>query len=92
MMATPRVLTKVAIGTDFFGFSTASMLTAADSSPKKDHKVRAMELPTASLSPRLLGFHEASQVAGLNQCQPMMEMPRTGMMAPQMVMALSLPE
>src|SRR4249920_3260718 len=74
-----------ASGTSRLGFSTAAEFWAADSIPKKAHKVSEMldPMPCARLIP--LGFQAAAKISGLNQNQPMSESTPTGMMTPQTV-------
>ena len=90
MTATKAVLRKVALGTEVRGFSTASAFTDADSKPRKDHKVKAMELPTASLQLMGLGHQASIHVVGLNQYQPMTQIVRIGRMEHQIVKVVSL--
>ena len=72
-------------GTFFFGFSTAAEFCAADSMPRKAHRVSEMlePMPFARLSP--WGFQAAAKVALLNQNQPNSESRPTGMSTPQTV-------
>ena len=49
IIAAPIVPPITAIGTFFLGFSTASLLAAADSRPKKAHSVIEIELPIPSI-------------------------------------------
>ena len=74
-----------ASGTSRFGFSTAAEFCAADSMPRKAHRVSEMlePMPCPRLSP--LGFHAAAKVLGLNQNQPKIESSPTGMMTPHTV-------
>ena len=85
MTAAPSVPNMQASGTSRFGFSTAAEFCAADSMPRKAHKVSAMlePMPCKRLSP--FGFQAAANIAGLNQNQPMSESSPTGMMTPQTV-------
>src|SRR6478752_7684748 len=85
MTAAPSVPNKHANGTSRFGFSTAAEFCAADSMPRKAHKVSAMlePIPSNKLSP--CGFQAAANVAGLNQNQPMRERSPTGIRTPQTV-------
>src|SRR5258705_9628781 len=86
MTPAPNVPNRHASGTSRFGFSTASEFCAADSIPRKAHRVREMldPIPAPRLSP--WGFHAAENVAPLNQNQPMIESRPTGRMTPQTVM------
>ena len=74
-----------ASGTSRFGFSTAAEFCAADSIPRKAHRVRAMlePIPAPRLSP--WGFQAAEKVSDLNQSHPRKEMKPTGRMTPQTV-------
>src|SRR5215472_1834764 len=76
-----------AIGTSRLGFSTASEFCAADSMPRKAHSVSAMLESTPFIKLRPCGFHAAEKVELLNQNQPMMDRPATGMITPHTVMA-----
>src|SRR5260370_10128264 len=80
MTAAPSVPNMQASGTSRLGFSTAAEFWAADSMPKKAHKVSEMldPMPCARLSP--LGFQAAANISGLNQRQPMSESIPTGML------------
>src|SRR6478735_1661028 len=91
MTAAPRVPSMQASGTFFFGFSTASEFCAADSMPRKAHSVSEMldPMPSPMLMP--FGFHAAAKVSPLNQNQPMIDRPATGMMTPQTVTEPILP-
>src|SRR4051794_16181548 len=86
MTAAPRVPNMQASGTSRFGFSTAAEFCAADSIPRKAHRVRAMlePIPAPRLSP--WGFQAAEKVSDLNQSHPTKEMKPTGRMTPQTVM------
>ncbi len=59
--------------------------------PRNAHRVKGMALLTASEIGRLLGFQAAASTSGLNQNQPMMHRPATGMITPQTVTAPILP-
>src|SRR3954465_6226713 len=89
--AAPSVPNRHASGTSRFGFSTASEFCAADSMPRNAQSVSAMEEPMPSSRFRFFGFHAAEKVTGLNQNQPMMERPATGMITPQTVIEPILP-
>ena len=91
MTAAPSVPNRQASGTFFFGFSTASEFCAADSMPRKAHKVSEMlePMPWPMLNP--CGFQAASNVSLLNQNQPMMESSPTGRMTPHTVTDPILP-
>src|SRR5512147_538845 len=80
-----------ASGTSRFGFSTASEFCAADSMPRKAHSVSAMLEPMPS--PRLMpfGFQACVNVLPLNQNQPMIERPATGIITPHTVTEPILP-
>src|SRR4051812_7091855 len=85
MTPAPNVPNRHASGTSRFGFSTAAEFWAADSIPRKAHKVSEMlePMPWASVSP--VGFHASANTAGLNQNQPNIEMRPTGIMTPHTV-------
>src|SRR6478609_7503198 len=85
MTAAPSVPNMQASGTSRFGFSTAAEFCAADSMPRKAHRVSAMldPMPSSRLMP--LGFQAAANTSGLNQNQPMIDSSPTGMMTPQTV-------
>src|SRR6476660_8163343 len=85
MTAAPSVPNRHANGTSRFGFSTAAEFCAADSIPRKAHKVSAIlePMPSSKLYP--WGFHAAANVAGLNQNQPISDSSPTGRMTPQTV-------
>ena len=51
----------------------------------------AMDDPTAVKNGTWCGFQELAYSVGLNQNQPMMHRPTTGMITPQTVMLLSCP-
>src|SRR5690606_11164696 len=89
--AAPSVPNRQASGTVRLGSSTASEAWAADSMPRKAHRVRGIALPMASEIGRLFGFQAAASTSGLNQNQPMMLKPATGMITPQTVIAPILP-
>src|ERR1700704_1614557 len=91
MTAAPSVPNRQASGTSRFGFSTASEFCAADSMPRNAHSVSAIEEPMPSSRFMFLGFHAAEKVAGLNQIQPMIDRPATGMITPHTVTAPILP-
>src|SRR5688572_2311068 len=91
MTAAPSVPSMQASGTFFFRFSTASEFCAADSMPRNAHRVSEMLEPMPSARLSLFGFHAALNVAPLNQNQPMIDKPATGMMTPHTVMAPILP-
>src|SRR6476620_225916 len=76
-----------ASGTLRFGFSTASEFCAADSMPRKAHRVSDMLEPMPCSRVRLLGFQASENVARLNHSQPMTESNPTGMMTHQTVTA-----
>src|SRR4051812_10124752 len=78
-------------GTSRFGFSTALEFCAADSMPRNAQSVSAMLDPMPSPSDSPFGFQACANVSELNQNQPMIEMPATGMMTPQTVMLPSFP-
>src|SRR3990167_8389957 len=59
--------------------------------PRKAHSVRGIALLMASEMGSSLGFHAAASTSGLNQNQPMMHKPATGMMTPHTVIAPILP-
>src|SRR6188474_3206448 len=85
MTAAPSVPKRQASGTFFFGFSTADEFCAADSMPRKAHRVSEMlePMPAPMLMP--CGFQAAAKVSLLNQNQPMMDIAPTGMMTPHTV-------
>src|SRR5688572_9168116 len=85
MTAAPSVPNRQASGTSRFGFSTAAEFCAADSMPRKAHKVSEMLEPRPCPIERPCGFQAAPNVSALNQNQPMMERAPTGMMTPQTV-------
>src|SRR6476659_6950048 len=91
MAAAPSVPNMHASGTFFFGFSTASEFCAADSMPRNAHNVSAIDESTPLRRLMPCGFHAAENVEPLNQNQPMIERPATGMMTPHTVIAPSLP-
>src|SRR4249920_1653248 len=80
-----------ASGTFFLGFSTASEFCAADSMPRKAHRVSEMLEPMPSPMLMPFGFQAALKVSLLNQPQPMIDRPATGMITPQTVTAPILP-
>ncbi|MNP57653.1 hypothetical protein D3C76_1524980 [compost metagenome] len=67
------------------------MAWAADSMPRNAHRVRGMALPMASEIGSWLGFQAAMRISGLNQYQPKMLKPATGMITPHTVKAPILP-
>src|SRR5690606_27288891 len=69
----------------FCGFSTASILAQADSSPRKAHNVMEMDVEMAEKKSSLLGFHALAYNDGLNQNQPRTHSPTTGMITPHTV-------
>src|SRR6516165_1282687 len=85
MTAAPSVPNMQASGTLRLGFSTASEFCAADSMPRKAHRVSEMlePIPSSRLNP--FGFQAAANTSGLNQNQPIRESMPTGMMTPQTV-------
>ena len=85
------VIANTAIGTFFSGFSTASAFAQADSNPKNAHNVIEIETPIASKVGTLCGFHEFTYNEPSNHFQPMIEIPTTGIITPQMVNELMLP-
>src|SRR6476620_1546040 len=91
MTAAPSVPNMQASGTFFFGFSTASEFCAADSMPRKAHRVSEMLDPMPLAMLRCCGFQASLKVDDLNQNQPMIESPATGMMTPHTVTAPILP-
>src|SRR3954453_7217608 len=91
MTAAPRVPSMHAIGTSRFGFSTAEEFCAADSIPRKAHRVSAMLDPIPSPRPSPWGFQAAEKVSPLNQSHPAKEMKPTGRMTPQTVIEPILP-
>src|SRR5690606_1906572 len=70
---------------------TTSALAHADSSPRKAHSVMALEEPTAAKTGTWCGFQELTYSVGLNQNEPMMHIPTTGIMTPQTVILLTSP-
>ncbi len=80
-----------ASGTSRFGFSTASEFCAADSMPRNAHSVSEMLEPMPAPMLRPCGFHAIENVVLLNQNQPMMQRPATGMMTPHTVIEPILP-
>src|SRR6478672_5121070 len=78
MTAAPSVPIMQASGTFFFGFSTASEFCAADSIPRNAHNVSEMldPMPWPMLS--FCGFQASLKVVPLNQNQPMIDSPATG--------------
>src|SRR5690349_21238379 len=91
MTAAPSVPKRQASGTFFFGFSTASEFCAADSIPRKAHRVSEMLEPMPSPRLRPCGFQAALKVSLLNQNQPMIESIPTGRMTPHTVTEPILP-
>src|SRR5689334_14040709 len=91
MTAAPKVPNRQASGTSRFGFSTAEEFCAADSMPRKAQRVSAMLEPMPSARLRPFGFHAAAKVAELNQNQPMIDNPATGMITPHTVIAPIFP-
>src|SRR3954467_15354167 len=85
MTAAPRVPNRHASGTLRFGFSTAAEFWAADSMPRKAHRVSDMLEPMPCARLRPCGFHAAAKVSDLNQNQPMIDSMPTGIMTPQTV-------
>src|SRR5262245_39331702 len=85
MTAAPSVPNMQASGTLRLGFSTASEFCAADSMPRKAHRVNEMLEPMPCSSVSLLGFQASAKVEELNHIQPMIESRPTGMMTPQTV-------
>ncbi|MNC57091.1 hypothetical protein D3C75_1067300 [compost metagenome] len=59
--------------------------------PRNAHRVKGMVLLTASEIGKLFGFQAAVSTSGLNQNQPMIHRPATGMITPQTVIAPILP-
>src|SRR5262245_19519185 len=86
MTAAPRVPNMHASGTSRLGFSTAEEFCAADSIPRKAHRVSAMLEPMPSPRLRWWGFQAAEKVSPLNQIHPRKEMKPTGRITPQTVM------
>src|SRR5882672_4677168 len=80
-----------ASGTFFFGSSTASEFCAADSIPRKAQSVNAMLEPSPSPMLMPFGFHAAAKTSLLNQNQPMIDKPATGMITPHTVTEPILP-
>ena len=80
-----------ASGTFFFGSSTAPEFCAADSMPRKAHRVSEIDEPRPSERLRFFGFQAAPKVAPLNQNQPISDRPATGMITPQTVTEPILP-
>src|SRR5689334_6443317 len=74
-----------ASGTLRLGFSTASEFCAADSIPRKAHRVSEMLEPIPCSNVRFLGFQASAKVEELNQSQPMIDSSPTGMITPQTV-------
>jgi hypothetical protein len=72
-------------GTSRLGFSTADEFCAADSMPRNAHSVSAMLDPMPSPIDNPFGFQAWAKVVELNQNQPMMDIPATGMITPQTV-------
>src|SRR3954469_18906928 len=91
MTAAPRVPNMQASGTSRFGFSTADEFCAADSIPRKAHRVSAMldPIPWPRLSP--WGFQAAEKVSPLNQIRPRKERKPAGRRTPQTVTEPILP-
>src|SRR3954453_18680309 len=89
--AAPSVPNMHASGTSRLGFSTAEEFCAADSIPKKAHKVSEMLEPIPWPRLRPCGFHAAAKVSLLNQNQPMSEIAPTGMITPHTVTDPILP-
>src|SRR6476646_12019708 len=91
MTAAPSVPNKHASGTSRFGFSTAAEFCAADSIPRKAHKVSAMlePIPSSKLYP--CGFQAASNIVGLNQNQPIIDSNPTGIITAQTVIEPTRP-
>src|SRR6476620_12370602 len=85
MTAAPSVPNMQARGTLRLGFSTASEFCAADSMPRKAHRVSEMLEPMPCSRVRLLGFQASAKVDLLNQHQQMIESSPTGMITPQTV-------
>src|SRR5215813_14671784 len=85
MTAAPSVPNMQANGTFRFGFSTASEFCAADSMPKNAQSVSEMLEPIPCTKVIPCGFQACPNVSLLNQSQPMIERPATGMMTPQTV-------
>src|SRR5512144_1947160 len=91
MAAAPSVPNMQASGTSRFGFSTASEFCAADSMPRKAHSVSAMLEPMPAPRVMPFGFHASMKTPPLNQNQPMIDRPATGMITPQTVTEPILP-
>src|SRR5215510_9052850 len=85
MNAAPSVPSMHASGTLRFGFSTADEFCAADSMPRKAHRVRAMLDPMPCRSVIPFGFQAAENVSGLNQNQPKIASRPTGRITPHTV-------
>src|SRR5260221_8899381 len=80
-----------ASGTSRFGFSTASEFWAADSMPRNAHRVSAMLEPMPARGVIPFGFHASMKTPPLNQNQPTIDRPATGMMTPHTVTEPILP-
>src|SRR4029078_7978588 len=89
--AAPSVPNMQASGTSRFGFSTPLEFCAADSMPRNAQRVSEMldVMHCQSVSPFV--YHACEKVSELNQNQPMIEIPATGMITPQTVMAPIFP-